>query len=146
MGNCVSGNKLEAKELLTVPFSTINIKNTKHLICDDAFTNRLVLKKYLILFGCDVDEAENGEEALNKVKQNGEYVTIWMDIKMPKMDGLDCTKYLRDIMEYKGLIIGLTGYVDDVTINKCLTVGMNRVIAKPFDKKIIEFHIEDLKK
>ena len=152
MGNCVSNNKSSKKDIIVKqtngiePISYVDKKNNKHLICDDAYTNRLVLKKYLVRFGCEVDEAENGEDAINKVKLNGEYSTIWMDIKMPKMDGLDCTKYLRNIMEYNGAIIGLTGYVDDITINKCLLVGMNRVIAKPFDIKIIEMHIEDIKK
>lgn len=117
-------------------------KNNKHLICDDAFTNRLVLKKYLVLFGCDVDEAENGADAIEKIKLNGEYSIIWMDIKMPKIDGHECTKILRNEMDYKGKIIGLTGYVDDITIKKCYSIGMNNVIAKPFDSEIIEMYVD----
>ena len=114
------------------------VKSNKHLICDDAYTNRLVLKKYLLLFGCLVDEAENGLDALNKVKTNGEYKIIWMDIKMPKMDGYECTEILRQDMKYTGKIIGLTGYVDAESIKKCLSIGMNDVVSKPFDSGIIE--------
>ena len=149
MGNTKTKNKkLIEKNIVIAENNRDHVykKISKHLICDDAYTNRLVLKKYLIMFGCDVDEAENGEEAINKVKANGEYETIWMDIKMPKMDGFECTENLRGIMAYHGQIIGLTGYVDDATIKRCINIGMDRVIAKPFDKKVIEAYIIDLRK
>lgn len=129
------------KLCISIPYK----KNHKNLICDDASANRLVLKKYLIYFGCVVDEAENGQDAIDKIKNNGEYSIIWMDIKMPKMDGIECVKHLRTTMEYKGTIIGLTGYVDDITIKKCINIGMNAVIAKPFDKRTIQTYIEENK-
>jgi len=116
--------------------------NKKHLICDDAFTNRLVLKKYLTLFGFDADEAENGQDAIDKVQTNGLYKIIWMDIKMPKMDGFDATRILKQDMNYTGPIIGLTGYVDEITINKCYSLGMCHVVSKPFDKTVIKMYCE----
>lgn len=124
------------------PVTPVVDKNTRHLICDDAHTNRLVLKKYLTLFGCEVDEAENGQHAIQKIQENGQYVIVWMDIKMPKMNGQECTYYLRNKFNYQGVIIGLTGYVDDVTIKKCLQLGMNHVVAKPFNKDIIQMYID----
>ena len=120
-----------------------NSKPTKHLICDDVKTNRLILKKYLNMVGCEVDEADDGIEALIKVKNNF-YDIIWMDIKMPKMDGHCCTEILRNKMNYQGIIIGLTGYNDDLTIKKCICIGMNDVVAKPFDKNIIWMHIQQI--
>lgn len=121
---------------------TIPMNNGKHLICDDAFTNRLVLKKYLNLFGFEADEAENGQYAIDKVTENGAYRIIWMDIKMPKMDGFDATRILKRDMEYPGPIIGLTGYVDEVTIAKCYSLGMCHVVSKPFDKQVIKMYCE----
>lgn len=115
-----------------------NQKKNKHLICDDESINRLVLKKYLTYYGCDSDEACDGLEAIEKVKNNGQYNVIWMDIKMPKMNGLECTKYLRNKMNYIGPIIGLTGYVDEYSINQCHHVGMNTVLSKPFDCNVIK--------
>lgn len=120
----------------------IYIKNEKHLICDDANANRLVLKKYLTLFGYNSDEAENGQDALDKVMENGRYNIIWMDIKMPKMDGFDATAKLRNELNYQGIIIGLTGYVDEMTVKKCYNLGMDHVVAKPFDKNIIQSYCE----
>ena len=120
-------------------------QNNKHLICDDAHINRLVLKKYLVRYGCHVDEAENGLDAIEKVKENGRYDVIWMDIKMPKMDGHECTNILRNKMNYSGIIIGLTGYVDNDSIKKCISLGMNHVVAKPFDYKIINTYVDEYK-
>lgn len=130
-----------AQRQKSIHFSTPCKKNNKHLICDDACTNRLVLKRYLNLFGCDTDEAGNGQDAINKVKDYGEYSIIWMDIRMPKMDGHQCTEFLRTQMKYTGTIIGLTGCVDDATIQKCYSLGMNYVVAKPFDPKIIQTYV-----
>lgn len=148
MGNIASkkkskSTKKEPHDILEPKISLpMYNKNKKHLICDDAYTNRLVLKKYLTLFGCEVDEAENGSDAIEKIKTNGEYNIIWMDIKMPKMDGHECTKNLRTNLKYSGKIIGLTGYVDDITIKKCYDVGMNAVVAKPFDVEIIKTYAD----
>lgn len=116
--------------------------NGKHLICDDASSNRMVLRRYLEQYKCIVEESENGLEAIDKVKDNGEYRIIWMDIKMPKMDGLKCTKILRDEVGYKGAIIALTGYVDEITVKQCFEQGMNHVVPKPFDKAIIYSYCE----
>ena len=116
--------------------------NNRHLVCDDAFANRLVLKKYLLLYECHVDEAENGLDAITKVTENGLYNIIWMDIKMPKMDGFVCTDKLRNELHYPGPVIGLTGYVDEITVKKCYDLGMTHVIAKPFDKVVIQNYCE----
>lgn len=116
--------------------------NGKHLICDDAYTNRLVLQKYLTLFGCKTDEAQNGQDAISNVMDNGTYNIIWMDLKMPKMDGFEATEHLRKNLQYKGTIIGLTGYVDEVTVKRCYDLGMTHVVPKPFDKAVIKNYCE----
>lgn len=135
------GTKTESIEQKnTIPQNVT--KNNRHLICDDAYANRLVLKKYLTLFECTVDEAENGLDAIDQVTNNGIYNVIWMDIKMPKMDGFLCTDHLRQKMNYIGPIIGLTGYVDETTVKKCYDLGMTHVMAKPFDKNIIKDYCE----
>ena len=74
-----------------------------------------------------VDEAKNGKEALEKVKQaydDGRYSygLILMDCNMPIMDGFEATDLIREFLEYKSLpqpmIIALTGYTEDQYINK----------------------------
>lgn len=132
------------EELSSENVNNIDLNRVKsHLICDDASSNRLVLKKYLNLYSCQVFEAENGAEGIQKVTAYKDFNVIWMDIKMPKMDGFQCTKHLRDVLSYKGKIIGLTGYVDDDTVKKCFEVGMDHVVSKPFDKNLIQKYCEE---
>jgi len=115
-------------------------RNNKHLICDDNPANRIILKKYLEMCGCKVDEVENLHDAIKEIKENGEYNVIWANINMPEMDTIDCTTQLRNELNYKGAIITLTGYIDDTTEKECLKAGVNHIVCKPFDKNVIEMY------
>lgn len=115
-------------------------RNNRHLICDDNSENRIILRKYLEMCGCKVDEVENLCGAIREIKKNGEYNVIWTNISMPEMDTIDCATCLRNELQYKGAIITLTGYIDNVTEKECLKAGVNHIICKPFDKKIIEIY------
>lgn len=125
-----------------------NIHTGCDLIVDDSDPNRIVIKRYLSLFGRNTDEATNGQEALNKI-ENGEqintYDIIWMDIQMPRMNGIKCTDYLRNELKYTGTIIGLTGHVDAGTINDCKKVGMNAILPKPIEKNVLRAYIDKYK-
>ena len=77
----------ESHDLLEV--KSVEHKSTHDLIVDDSNPNRLVLSRYLSDFGRTADEANNGESAYALVKSGKEYSIIWMDIQMPKMDGMD---------------------------------------------------------
>lgn len=112
-----------------------NINNHKQLICDDSDVNRLILKKYLSIKNVMCDESTDGLNCIDQVKKFGIYDIIWMDIQMPKMNGFECTKTLRNEYNYNGIIIGLTGYTDQTSINNALTFGMNHVIGKPINKE-----------
>jgi len=112
--------------------TTFNLSK-KHLIVDDSHTNRLVLSKYLERIGIEIDEASDGYKCIAKCRENtniNRYDVIWMDVRMPYKDGYETSKQLRE-MGYVHYIIGLTGHVEKESLNKCISVGMNRVIAKP---------------
>ena len=110
--------------------------NNKVLICDDSSINRYILIKYFEKINVETDEAINGQEAIFMVKSNGTYDLIILDVQMPRMNGFDCAKKLRN-NGYKGNIIGLTGNSDINSINKCLMSGMNCVASKPVSKNDI---------
>ena len=131
--------KKEKKLQSPVPLKKNNTRC--HLIVDDSDVNRLVLKKYLKNFTCD--EATNGQNAITLVKQDfSKYDYIWMDVKMPVMDGIEATQILRKL-GYKNNIVGITGMVDTKTNNKCIDAGMNKVIAKPIELAEILMLVKD---
>ena len=66
------------------------------LVVDDEKLIRDVIKEYLLLENIEVEEASNGEEALNEVKQE-DFDIIIMDIMMPKMDGYTACREIKKI-------------------------------------------------
>ena len=115
--------------------------NGKCLICDDLKDNRFILSKYLERCNVLYDEVSNGQEALNSVTANGTYRIIFMDIKMPIMDGIDATKALRT-NSYSGTIIALTGYVDQKSVGEMMDCGMDSVMRKPIDRGELIMYLE----
>ena len=125
-------------ELLKLSCVKPNLReNNKHLICDDASTNRELLDKFLQKLHCETDQAKNGFEAIEACVNNGVYKIVWMDIRMPRCDGIEATKLLRNKFAYKGIIIAVTGYVDEATRTECVEAGMNYFLQKPFDRNLI---------
>jgi PleD family two-component response regulator len=128
MGSCTSksANSIEEinKSTTSVPennstkISDIQIKenhnhikydfkpiNNLHLIVDDAKYNREIFKQYLNKFNINSEEAKNGQEALDMVENNKtKYDIIWMDLRMPIMDGIESSKILRK-NDFNGIII-----------------------------------------
>jgi len=115
----------------------------RSLVIDDAATNRYVLRSYLERKNVNVvDEAENGSDALNIFQKHGNinyYDVIWVDIKMPVMDGYEFTKKVREL-GFKKLIIGVTGNIQKDYKKNCFAAGMNDIIAKPIIKEIFYTH------
>lgn len=111
------------------------IKSNTELIVDDNQVNRDVLCRYLKKYGYETTQAINGFNALEKLAET-DYHIVWIDLKMPIMDGLEAVRYLRapypSGFGYKGFIVGVTGYADTDTRDMCLKTGMNVVITKPY--------------
>jgi signal transduction histidine kinase/CheY-like chemotaxis protein len=78
-----------------------------------------------------VDHAFSGVEAVDKVK-SGRYDLILMDINMPLMNGYEATAILRNQLKIDAPIIALTANVEEEVKNKCLEVGMDDYLFKPF--------------
>ena len=111
----------------------------KILVVDDEPINRDVISIMLQEAGLTVDLAKDGEEAISKVQQ-WNYDVVFMDMRMPVMDGLHATRKLRLLRGKENIIIiALTAnaFADDR--EKCLAAGMNDFIAKPFEpEKVYE--------
>ena len=109
----------------------------RYLVAEDNQINRIILTELLTERGAQLDEAENGQEAV-EVFANSEpdrYDAVLMDAMMPVMDGYDATRAIRALPRPDAQttpIIALTAnaYADDV--KKALDAGMNAHVGKPF--------------
>jgi len=112
----------------------------KVLVVEDNETNQLVAQKSLENYGVEVEIANNGKIAVDKVKNNS-YDIIFMDLQMPIMDGFEATKLIREFNNSIP-IIALSAAV--MSEDKKLTkeAGMDKHIAKPIDIKEIEDILE----
>ena len=111
------------------------IQTNRVLIVDDNEENRLVLKELLELSGFVTDCAENGQEAIQAVKDQRPDL-ILMDIKMPGMDGFEASKRILAMEEGKGIpIIAMTATILDLDKREISESGILDFISKPFQEQ-----------
>jgi PAS domain S-box-containing protein len=109
------------------------LKGKKFLVAEDNEINQKVVRHVLQKAGGIVDIANNGLEAVSLLKQNNDYHLIIMDLQMPEMDGYAATKYIRDVMNLSTPIIAMTASALKGEKLKCIEMGMNDYLSKPFD-------------
>lgn len=102
------------------------------LIVDDNATNRLVAEAFCDMFGCTSDSAEDGVEALEAMSVR-RYDVVLMDIRMPRMDGVEATCAIRALPgpERNTPVFALTANADAEDVRRYIEVGMLGVIEKP---------------
>lgn len=108
------------------------------LIVDDESLNRFLLKHMLEAEGyTDCIEAENGVQALELAKLTHPDI-ILLDVLMPEMDGFEAAPRLKELEPDNYLpIIFITALDDNASLVKCLEVGGDDFVSKPFDKTIL---------
>jgi signal transduction histidine kinase len=106
----------------------------KILLAEDNAVNRLFLRRALTQAGHRIEEAENGKEVLEKVRQ-GSFQLILMDIQMPEMDGVEAARRIRsgEYGRHDIPIIALTAYAMKGDREKFLGNGMDGYVTKPVD-------------
>ena len=109
------------------------------LIVEDNKINQMVLKKHLQNLGFTVTIAENGIQAL-EVLASKSFLLIFMDLQMPEMGGLECTREIRSSNDEKLAqvpIIAVTANVTDADRSNCEECGMNAFLEKPLNKQLL---------
>jgi CheY-like chemotaxis protein/anti-sigma regulatory factor (Ser/Thr protein kinase) len=104
------------------------------LLVEDVPVNRLVVSLMLKDFGCRVEEAIDGEQALEKMLSGEPYAAVLMDWHLPKMDGVEVTKRARH-QGYTSPIIALTASVRAEDRDSVLSAGMDTFLGKPFTRE-----------
>ena len=114
----------------------VKYKNKKILVVDDNKLNIKVAKRALKECELIIDEAYDGEECLEKVKNNN-YDLILMDIMMPKMDGETALKKLQENKKFKTPVIALTADALSDSNEKYISIGFVDYLSKPFTREQI---------
>ncbi len=112
-------------------------------LTDDNAINRQVIKLFLQPQGCEIVEATNGKEALDRLAQD-EFDVVLMDIHMPVMDGKEAVQRLRATDRWASLpVIALTADAMSGDREKYLALGMTDYVSKPVDQRelIAKLHL-----
>jgi signal transduction histidine kinase/CheY-like chemotaxis protein len=104
------------------------------LLAEDNPVNQSLVVYVLKKSGIETDIADNGAIAIEKMK-SGNYDLVLMDIQMPEMDGYEATSIIRKELHSNIPIIALTAHALNEEKEKCLRLGMNDYLSKPFDPK-----------
>jgi CheY-like chemotaxis protein len=106
---------------------------SKHILyVEDDEANQFLMKLLLKRIGCSIDLAGDGQIAVDKVRAN-RYDIIFMDLRMPVMDGFEATVIIRREIDKTIPIVAVSAYVLKEIVDKCFYVGMNGFIAKGSD-------------
>lgn len=111
------------------------------LLVEDNMVNQLVAKAILNKFGLTSEIANNGHEAVEKVRLST-FDLVLMDCQMPVLDGFEATAKIRQLEQEKSIaghlpIIALTANAHDKDKERCITVGMDDYLSKPIIKETL---------
>lgn len=114
-------------------------KKLNILLAEDTPLNQRLVSKVIQKWGYSMEIANNGKEAI-EMHMNNHYDLILMDIQMPEIDGYNATKIIRalNIEEKKNVpIIALTAHASQSEAERCLSIGMNAYVTKPFNAEFL---------
>jgi signal transduction histidine kinase/CheY-like chemotaxis protein/HPt (histidine-containing phosphotransfer) domain-containing protein len=110
------------------------------LLVEDHPVNQKVAQKLLERLGLTVEVADNGEIALDKLRQQ-DYAMVLMDCQMPVLDGYSATRRLREIESAQGgprmPVIAMTAHAMSGDRERCLQAGMDDYLSKPLDRQLL---------
>lgn len=108
-----------------------HLKKLKIIIAEDNDVSLMLLQNYLQDFSSEILTAKNGIEALEVAQKNPDVDVIFMDMKMPELNGYKATRLIREFNK-EVIIIAQTAYALNEERLKAFDAGCNDYIAKPF--------------
>lgn len=134
--------QLISQETLPTTDEGVDYSGKRVLLCEDNNLNAEIAAAILKNFGLQVDWAENGKAGVELFRRSrpGGYAMIFMDIRMPEMDGYAATKVIRrmdreDAATVPICALSANAFYDDVA--QSLEVGMNEHLAKPLEVSLL---------
>jgi len=113
---------------------SLNYEKLEILVVDDGLENQLLIRLFLKDYPCNIDIANNGEEAVRMYTLR-KYDVVLMDMLMPIRDGYTATRDIREIEREQhrdpAHIIALTANTLDEQIRRCEQAGCNHILPKP---------------
>jgi signal transduction histidine kinase/CheY-like chemotaxis protein len=138
----------EAKEITAVKkkdyakdLNNLDLTNVKILVVEDNKINQMITKKILNKMNLNCDVVDNGEDAVEKVKEV-EYDIVLMDIHMPGISGLEATKIIRGF-DKELTIFALTAVTLEDKMPEFEEAGFDDIISKPFKQEDFEKKLYD---
>jgi CheY-like chemotaxis protein len=141
--NSLVGNEEELPETMPLQnFEDMDLSGYRVLLVEDNELNVEITTEILEMTGITVDVANDGSEAVDMIRERGDikYDLILMDIQMPKMNGYDATRAIRNLgCDFcKSVpIIAMTANAFAEDVQAAFSAGMNEHIAKPLDLKAL---------
>ena len=105
------------------------------LLVEDTLNMRKLITAILKSENIEVDEAADGEEALEKLENGNKYSLLLVDIMMPKLNGLELTREIRKFSQVP--IIFITALSDEKSQILAYDAGADGYITKPFPKQLL---------
>ena len=132
LGNEIIGETSDKRQVIAL---APNQPDYKILVVDDKPINRQLLVRLLVPLGFEVREASNGQEAIVMWEAWQPHL-IWMDMRMPVMDGYEATKYIKSTTQGNATaIIALTASVLEQERAIILSAGCDDFMRKPFKEQ-----------
>ena len=118
----------------------------KVLVVDDMSTMRRIIKNVLKQIGfSDMVEAENGQDALNKLKADGGFGLVVSDWNMPVMLGIDFLRAIRADSDLKTLpFLMVTAEAQKENIIEAVQAGVSNYVVKPFTAEALQEKLEKI--
>lgn len=149
--------------VVTIPYKKVSIEviqqvehalqpaeapgHVRVLLVEDQPLNQQLAKKLISDFGFTAEVAVNGKAALEILRNDpAPFDVILMDLQMPEMDGYDAAKLIRTKLQLEIPIIAVTAHSSSGEKEKCLAIGMNDYLVKPFRAQELYFKIASVLK
>ncbi len=132
-----NGDNMEKERTPCKNVENFNKSNFKVLVAEDDLINYKYLEKLLNIYGIKPIHAKNGIEAVNAVENHPDIKLVFMDIKMPKMNGYEATEKIKKTYPHIPVVVQ-TAYAMAEDKEKALQAGCNDFITKPTNKTRIQ--------